>query len=151
MNLGVSRERTEGHSQKTEQSKRRFVDGTVSTEEVTSQFLSSALPCSFTYFCLVVDERSLCLSDTLLISLCHLDSKENLESPEDPVCLQSVNTDITSLFIKHWTSLLPGFRVWFPWMTQVAAQRKGSKMVWMSLSMLLTSSQYLLRNVKPGN
>lgn len=61
---------------------------------------SNSLPFSFTYFWLVADERPLCLSGALLISLCHSNGKGR-ESAKNPVFLHTVNTNTTLLFIKH--------------------------------------------------
>lgn len=61
---------------------------------------SNSLPYSFTCFCSVADERPLCLSGALLISLCHSNG-EGREPTKKPVCLHTVNTNAASLFIKH--------------------------------------------------
>lgn len=66
---------------------------------------SNSLPCSFTCFCSVADERPLCLSGALLISLCHSNG-ERREPTKKPVCLHTVNTNAASLFVKH-TELQP--------------------------------------------
>lgn len=65
------------------------------------QWLSSSnsLPCSFTYFAWW-QMKGLCASLALFWFLCHSNGKEG-ESAESPVCLHTLNTNITSLFIKH--------------------------------------------------
>lgn len=49
---------------------------------------SNSLSCSFTYFCLVADERPLSLSGALLISLCHSNGRRGSLHSTQLVCTQ---------------------------------------------------------------
>lgn len=116
------------------------------------QWLSSSnsLPCSFTYFAWW-QMKGLCASLALFWFLCHSNGKEG-ESAESPVCLHTLNTNITSLFIKHvGPQSCPALVRLVLLNSQGRGVQKGRcHCVWTIISLAIPridSSQYLHRNV----